>query len=475
MRYHSTRGDVKGLTFKDVLLSGYASDGGMLLPETYPQISKETLKSWAGLSYEELAYNVTSLFVTDEDIPTEEFKGILHNAFSTFSVPEIVPFANLKNELTIVELFHGRSLAFKDLAMSCMGQFYKYFLSQSKKHMNLLVCTSGDTGSAAIEAVRGMSMVDVYVLMPRGRITEIQERLMTTVLEDNVHVFRGDGSSDDLDIVVRDLFSDVEFVKKFNLASPSSLNFARVLIQLVHFFYTYLKLCPSADQEVEIICPTGGGGNVTAGMVCRKMGLPVHFVCAVNHNNMLSRMMDDGQCDLGNIDMTLAPAMDIQFAYNFERVWFLCNNEDSSAIKKIMTQVDDMKVRIPENIMNEMKKFVKIYTVSGDDEIKSTVKRCWEENSYNICPHTAIGVAYFYSQMANGAGNLNLTAVLATASPLKFPEAIKASDVPAPSSPKIEAVINAPTRYEDMEKDDDWTGIVRQKIIKITENLPKNN
>lgn len=474
MKYHSTRGEARGKTFKEVLLSGYASDGGMFLPESYPQVSKEMLQSWASLSYGELAYEVTSLFVTNDDIPTDDFKAILHNAFSTFTVPEIVPLTHLKDGLVVVELYHGRSYAFKDLAMSCMGQFYKYFLTKTKEHMNLIVCTSGDTGSAAIEAVKGMPEVDVIVLMPRPpRITDIQERLMTTVLDKNVHNFRGDADSDTLDIVVRNLFSDREFVEKVNLGSASSLNFARILIQLVHFFYTYLKLCPSGDKEVEVILPTGGGGNVTAGFITRKMGLPVKFACCVNKNNMLSRMMGDGECDLGEINITLAPAMDIQFAYNFERVWYMCSGDDSEAIKKVMTQVDDMKVRLPVNILNEMKSLVTVYTVSDDEEIKSTISRCYKENNYVVCPHTAIGVAYYYKKLSESASDAILSAVLATASPLKFPEAIKASDVPAPTNAKIESVLTAEARFVDMEKDEDWTGIVRKRILEITENLSK--
>ncbi|XP_005092382.1 threonine synthase-like 2 [Aplysia californica] len=470
MKYRSTRGDVKGVSFKDLLLSGYASDGGMLLPESFPQVSTESLRSWAGLTYEQLAYEVISLFITEEDIPADDLKGVLQRAFSTFTVPDVVPLTHLADGLTVVELYHGRSLAFKDLAMSCMGQFYNYFLSKSKQHMNLVVCTSGDTGSSAIEAVRGMSQVDIMVILPRDRCTVIQERQMTTVLDSNVHVYRADGSSDDIDIVVRKLFADTSFVSTNNLGSPSSLNFARILIQLVHFFYTYLKLCPSADKEVELILPTGGGGNVTAGTITRKMGLPVRFVCAVNKNNILSRIMDDGQCELGEVEGTLAPAMDIQFAYNLERVWYLCSGEDGDAIKKIMAQVDNNQVRIPANILNEMKSFVKVYTVSGDEEIKTTISRCWRENQYNICPHTAVGVSYFYQKLSDGTNSSSPSAVLATASPLKFPEAIRASGVPAPTSEKIETVLSAPTRFVDLEKSQDWTEIVKQKMIEATKS-----
>lgn len=468
MKYHSTRGDVKGVQFRDVLLSGYASDGGMFMPESYPNVSKETLQEWKGLTYESLAFQVASLYITEEDIPGDDLKGILHKAFSTFTVPDVVPITKMMDGLPIVELYHGRSLAFKDLAMSCMGQFYKYYLSKSQQHMNLVVCTSGDTGSAAIEAVKGMHQVDVIILLPRDRCTLIQERQMTTALDSNVHVYRVDGSSDDIDVVVRKLFDDKSFVQMTNLASPSSLNFGRILIQLVHFFYSYLKVCPDVDRDLELILPTGGGGNVTTGMVAKKMGLPVRFVCAVNSNNILSRMMVDGQCDVGEVQCTLAPAMDIQFAYNMERVWFMCSGEDSKAIKKIMTQVDNNKIRIPSEILNAMKSMMKVYTVSGDEEILKTISRCWQENHYNICPHTAVGLAYFYNTLSEGSTDLPTRALLATASPLKFPDAIKASNVPAPTSEKIENILKAETRFVDLEKSDDWTEKVKQKIFDIT-------
>ncbi|BFY98457.1 hypothetical protein BsWGS_01497 [Bradybaena similaris] len=471
MKYHSTRGGIAGVSFKDVVLSGYASDKGMFMPETFPQVSVETLKTWARLSYVELAYEICSLYISDKDIPSSDLKGILEKSFSTFSIPEVVHIAELSEGLNVAELYHGRSLAFKDLAMSCMGNFYNYFLSKSRQHMTLLVCTSGDTGSSAIEAVRGFEFVDIIVILPRGRCTEIQERQMTTVLDKNVHVYRADGTSDDIDVTVRELFDDPTYVKKHHLASPSSLNFGRIVIQIVHFFYTYLKLCPEVDKEVEVIIPTGAGGNVTAGLISRTMGLPVRFVCAVNHNNVLSRMMETGKCELGPLQMTLAPAMDIQFGYNLERIWHMCSNGDSDTIKKVMSQVDQNEVSIPLSILNVMKSVIKVYVVSGDEEIKKTIKRCWTENKYNICPHTAIGVSYWYSQHDSRLTDGVPSVVLATASPLKFPEAIKASDVPAPTSDNIQNLFSAPTRYIDLELGQNWTEIIKINIENITSTL----
>lgn len=468
MKYHSTRGGASGLSFKEMLLSGYACDGGMLLPETIPTVSRETLRSWAGLPYAELAFKVASCFIEESDIPAEDLQEIFKKAFSTFSVPEVVPLARLKDGLVVVELFHGRSLAFKDLSLACLGNFYNYFLAKDNRHMTLLVCTSGDTGSAAIEAVRGLENVDIIVMLPRGRITQIQELMMTTVLDSNVHVYRMDGSSDDIDVVVRDLFADVSFAQKHNLASPSSLNFTRVLVQMVHIYYTYLQLCPSADSDVEMVFPTGGAGNVTAGMLAREMGLPAQFVCAVNDNNVFSRFMNNGQCKLGDVHVTLAPAMDIQFAYNLERIWYLCSKGDSALIKKMMKEVETGVVNIPTHVLNAMKSAIKVYTVKGDEEIKATIKRCWDENHYNLCPHTAIGVAYVYNKDKNGQ---TPRGCLATASPLKFPEAIEASGVPVPSSERIRQLLASPVRHTDLEKGEDWTAAVKAKVEEITQKV----
>ncbi|GFR74514.1 threonine synthase-like 2 [Elysia marginata] len=465
MKYHSTRGGARGLTFKDMLLSGYACDGGMLLPETIPAISTDTLRSWAGLSYAELAFKVASCFIEESDIPAVDLQAIFEKAYSTFSVPEVVPLARLKDGLVVVELFHGRSLAFKDLSLACLGNFYNYFLTKENRHMTLLVCTSGDTGSAAIEAVRGFDKVDIIVMLPRDRITKLQELMMTTVLDSNVHVYRMDGSSDDIDVVVRDLFADVPFSQKHNLASPSSLNFTRVLVQMVHIYYTYLQLCPSADSEVEMVLPTGGGGNVTAGMLAREMGLPAKFVCAVNDNNVLSHMMDTGECKLGDVHVTLAPAMDIQFAYNLERIWYLCSKGDSSLIKKVMKEVETGTVNVPLYVLNAMKAAIKVYTVTGDEEIKTTLKRCWDENQYNLCPHSAVGVAYYYNQKKD----IKIPcAVLATASPLKFPDAIEASGVPVPSSERMRELLDSPVRHIDLEKGENWTAVVKAKVEEIS-------
>ena len=313
MRYKSTRGEVSNLTFREALFSGFLSDGGILLPEIIPNISTEQLKSWRQLSYPDLAKRIIPLFVDETEIPSQHLDKLLDAAFSKFSQPEVAPIISLKSGLNIMELFHGKTWSFKDLALSCIGQFLQYFLSQDNKHVTILVGTTGDTGSAAIEAVRGLPSVDMVVMYPDGRVSQVQEQQMTSVLDENVHVFNVAGTGDDIDVFMKPCFLDTQFADKHNLCSINSINWARIMIQTVHYFYAYLSLCnEECSDEVEVIIPTGACGNVTSGIVAKKMGLPVRLVCAVNSNDIVHRMLSSGVFSVAESLPTIAPAMDVQ-------------------------------------------------------------------------------------------------------------------------------------------------------------------
>ena len=313
MKYKSTRGEVSNLTFREALFSGFLSDGGILLPEVIPNISTEQLKSWRKLSYPDLAKRIIPLFVDETEIPSQHLNKLLDAAFSKFSQSEVAPIVSLKSGLNIMELFHGKTWSFKDLALSCIGQFLQYFLSQDNKHVTILVGTTGDTGSAAIEAVRGLSSVDMVVMYPDGRVSQVQEKQMTSVLDENVHVFNVQGTGDDIDVFMKPCFLDTEFANKHNLCSINSINWARIMIQTVHYFYAYLSLCnEECTDEVEVIIPTG---NVTSGIVAKKMGLPVRLVCAVNSNDIVHRMLCSGVFSVGESLPTIAPAMDVQVEF----------------------------------------------------------------------------------------------------------------------------------------------------------------
>lgn len=477
MKYCSTRGLVNGLSFEDVLFSGFLGDGGMAMPETIPQVSKETLLSWAGNSYRDLVLKIIPLFLSSEELPSDALENLVVAALSTFDTSEIAPIAKLSKGLNIFELFHGRTWAFKDLAMSVVGQLFDYFSCKRQKHMMLIVGTSGDTGSSAIEAVRGLKWVDIIVVLPRNRCTKIQELQMTTVKSDNVFVYRADGTSDDIDQPIKKLFADVEFVKKYNLCSANSLNWARIMVQIVHFFYAYIKMCPSCDKELEIVVPTGGGGNITAGLVAKRMGLPVQFVCAVNTNDFVARMVSTGLCELGHVTPSLAPAMDMRFAYNFERVWYLYSDKNTQLVTRMMKEVETCgKTQIPDSLLTQMQTDIQTF-VLNDEGIKQTLKQCWTENQYLLCPHTAVAAAYYYSTLAAGGNppSSKPSICIATASPLKFQEAVTFAGLQPLDTPRTRDLLSRPTFYTDMEVTDNWEKILRQKIEEMTENFFTRN
>ncbi|CAC5360111.1 THNSL2 [Mytilus coruscus] len=466
MKYKSTRGGVSGLSFQDALYTGYAADGGILVPESIPVLNMETLKSWASLSYIDLAKKIVPLFVDEVEIPASDLNGLLDKAFAKFTHQEIAPIQRLKNGLNIMELFHGTTWAFKDLALSCVGQFLEYFLSKQKKHLTIVVGTSGDTGSAAIEAVKGFEYVDIIVLLPKGRCSKVQEQQMITAVEKNVHVYRVEGTSDDLDIPIKEVFKDVTFTKKHNLSSINSINWSRIMVQIVHYIYAYLQICPRCDGEVEIIIPTGACGNVTSGFIAKLMGVPIKFVCAVTQNDIVARAITKGDYSMSDsVIRTLAPAMDIQIPYNMERLWYLIT-QDSKLICKLMTEFESNgKVDIPTFLKNQIEEIIVATYVADNEDIKTTMRRTWEENHYQICPHTAIGVAYYYSTLK--PDHKRTTVVIATASVKKFEEAVVAAGLTPQKYEEVEVLFSKPVKYTDMNKGENWELILRDKIEDI--------
>ncbi|XP_050397978.1 threonine synthase-like 2 [Patella vulgata] len=469
MKYNSTRGSIKGLSFEEAVCTGFASDGGMLLPESYPTITKDQLKEWAKTpSYRSLVSRIVPLYIGDE-IPAQHLEDLLDKAFSTFTSPELIPLQRLKNGLVIAEMFHGQTWSFKDYAMSCVGQFLEYFLSRSKNHLTLLIATSGDTGSAAISAVRGMKWVDVVVFLPRDRCSKLQELQMTTVLEDNVHVYRADGCCDDMDDVFSKIHADTEFVKRYNIGSLNSVNWARIMVQIVHYFYIYLKMEPDCEKEVEIVVPTGGCGNITAGCIARKMGLPIKLVCAVNENDCVDKIVKEGSFVTKPTISTIAPSMDIQMPYNMERIWSVATNGNGNLINQLMTDLNQTSnIQLPGTLQNQVRSYIGSFSVKEAD-IKATIKRCYNENDYILCPHTAVAVTYHYKQQSIGENSNMARVVVATASPRKFSEALQESGVPFKSDKSVAELQAAPTRYTDLEKNEDWLQALREKILEIAE------
>ncbi|XP_042546429.1 threonine synthase-like 2 isoform X2 [Dipodomys spectabilis] len=345
MWYTSTRGMAPQVNFEGALFSGYAPDGGLYVPEELPQLDRDTLRHWSKLSYPSLVKELCSLFIGPKLIPRAELHDLIDRAFSRFHHKEVVHLCRLRNGLNVLELWHGVTFAFKDLSLSCTAQFLQYFLEKREKHVIVVVGTSGDTGSAAIESVQGAKNIDIIVLLPKGHCSKIQELQMTTVVKDNVHVFGVEGNSDELDEPIKAVFADVAFVKKHNLMSLNSINWSRVLVQIAHHFFAYFQCTPSMDTHplplVEVVVPTGAAGNLAAGCIAQKMGLPIRLVVGVNHNDIIHRTIQRGDFSLSEaVTPTLASAMDIQVPYNMERIFWLHSGCNSQVTRSLMEKFE---------------------------------------------------------------------------------------------------------------------------------------
>ncbi|XP_032843330.2 threonine synthase-like 2 isoform X3 [Tyto alba] len=422
MEYVSTRGGMGAVDFEGAIFSGYAPDGGLFMPQHIPSLDGDTLRRWSCLSYPELVKELCSLFITAELLPRNTLNDLIDRAFSRFRHKDVVHLSRLKDGLNVLELWHGVTYAFKDLSLSCTGQFLQYFLEKKQKHVNILVGTSGDTGSSAIESVRGQKNMDIFVLLPKGFCTQIQELQMTTVIEDNVHVFTAHGNSDEIDEPIKELFVDVDFARKYNLMSLNSINWSRIMVQIAHHFYAYFQCAPSLDTTplpvVEIVVPTGGGGNITAGCIAQKMGLPIQLVAVVNSNDIIHRTVQHGDFSLSeNVKATLASAMDIQLSETLRS----CS--------------------------------------ASDQDIMRAMQRCWEENRYLLCPHSAVAAHYHYLQ-PDGMPRC----CLAPASAAKFQDALLRAGLVPQLPPEITALMTMETRSTPLARGQDWAQVLRERI-----------
>jgi len=475
MKYQSSRGGYNDLSFEKVLFSGYAPDGGLFVPQVIPKVDKETLKSWSHLSYIDLAKEFLPMFIDETEIPKLELSALIDEAFSLTRFDIVAPLRNLRG-FHVLELFHGPTLAFKDLALGLTGRLLDYFVRKKSRHVTVLVGTSGDTGSASIEAVRGSSFVDIIVLLPRGRCSEIQERQMTSVIEDNVHVYRVDSTSDDLDVPIKNCFDDESYTSQHNLISLNSINWARVLIQAIHFIFAFLKFNPQLDdKEIEFLIPTGACGNISGGCLAVMMGVPMKFVAAVNSNDIVGRAIQGGDFSLAKtVQLTLAPSIDIQVPYNMERIYYFCLNGDSKEVKKIMDKFEDKgSVVLPSHLNEKIQSFMSGITITNSEIVTAIQRVASENNGYVLCPHSAVAAAAYHKRLEENKSK-KVSIVVATASPAKFPEAMAAAGLDPVVHPRIEQVMKLDTNYQDLEVGEDWNMVLKTKIEEITmKNLQK--
>jgi threonine synthase len=410
MRYISTRGQTPSLSFTDAVLTGLAPDGGLLVPESIPQIG-DKLEAWRGLSFTELAAEIIPIFV--DDIPLEDLQALIRRAYANFDHDEVVPFVQV-GDVEVLELFHGPTLAFKDIALQLLGQLFEYILHARGQHLNVLGATSGDTGSAAIAGVRGLPDVDIFVMYPHGRVSPLQELQMTTVLDPNVHCLSLDGSFDDCQNLMKTIFTDLDFKDRYCLGAVNSVNWARVLAQIV--YYGYASLQKSADGPVSFCVPTGNFGNVFAGYLAKRMGFPIEqLILATNENDILSVFFATGTYQRGDVRFTVTPAMDIQVASNFERFLYYYMDEDSERLSVFMdefAQHGTVSIDPPE-----LADF-QATSVSVPETIQA-IQNAYQTCGYVADPHTAVGLA-----AAGRFANSGTRICLATAHPAKFPETV---------------------------------------------------
>jgi len=448
MKYISTRGGIEPISFKDAVMMGLATDGGLLLPESIPRLDRQELESLRTLDYRALALKIISLFC--DDIPTEDLKRIIDRSYDSFDHPEITPTVG-KNGVHILELFHGPTLAFKDVALQLLGNLFEYLLKERGERMNIVGATSGDTGSAAIYGVRGKENIAIFILHPHGKTSPVQALQMTTVTDANVHNLAVKGTFDDCQNMVKTLFNDLPFKEKYALGAVNSINWARVLAQVVYYFHAYFRVAASLEQEVVFSVPTGNFGDIFAGYVAKCMGLPIgRLLLASNENNILTRFVNDGDYSLGAVVPTLSPSMDIQVASNFERYLYYLYDENPARVRETFA-------RFAETGRMEFSAAER-ERVSGDflsssvdrGETLDTIAAFYRQTGYLLDPHTAVGVKAALDRLECGKPVI----CLATAHPAKFDDAVKTATGREPERPaSLAGIEELPSRCEVLEAD----------------------
>jgi threonine synthase len=420
MKYISTRGSAPALSFEDAMLTGLASDGGLYVPETIPTLSSDEIAAFAGLPYEEIAFRVMKPFI-GETFTDAEFKDIIAKAYAGFGHDARAPLVQLGSNHFLLELFHGPTLAFKDFAMQLIGQLFQFALERRGDRVTIVGATSGDTGSAAIEAFKGLHNVDVFIMYPHGGVSDVQRRQMTTPTESNVHALAVEGDFDDCQAALKEMFADIDFRDGVKLAAVNSINWARVLAQVVYYFSSAAAL-GAPLREVSFTVPTGNFGDIFAGYIAKKMGLPIKdLVIATNHNDILHRTMETGAYTKEGVTPSISPSMDIQVSSNFERALFDAYGRDGGAVAQLMEELKSGEFKISQGAMGTLNDTFKSGRAS-ESETTATIKDFHERTGEVLCPHSAVGVKV-------ASENLSATPMitLATAHPAKFPAAVEAA------------------------------------------------
>ena len=441
MKYISTRDNSKEYSFEQVFIKGLADEGGLFIPRNIKKYSSEELELLSNLSYQDLAKKIIYPFIGDF-MTENELSDIVDKSYSVFRKDNAVDLVKI-GEVKLLELFHGPTLAFKDIAMQLLGNFYEYYLKKNNKNINVIVATSGDTGAAAIDAIKGKKNMNIFVLHPHNKVSLVQRRLMSTVKEKNVFNIAIEGNFDDCQNLVKSMFADREFSKLINMSGVNSINWARIIAQSVYYFYTYFQI--KDDRPINFSVPTGNFGDAYAGYLSKKMGLPINkLIVATNQNDILHRAISNGKYEAETVFETNSPSMDIQIASNFERLIYDLNDFDDNETQRVMTEIKEAgKYIIPEDKMKKIDKDFLSASIN-ENEVLDIIKEVYTKYDIILDPHSAIGFGAL--KKINIDGN---NVVLATAHPCKFPEAIDKSISTKPSLPdELKHVMDEKEYYE---------------------------
>ncbi len=420
MKYVSTRGQAPDLGFCDAVLAGLAADGGLYLPQAWPQLTQQDIAALAGAPYEEVAFRVIAPFV-DGEIADAALRAMIEEAYATFRHKSVAPLIEIEPGHFVLELFHGPTLAFKDVAMQLLARIMDHILAERGQRATIVGATSGDTGSAAIEAFRGRANTDIFILHPFGRVSDVQRRQMTCVLDDNVHNIAINGSFDDCQHLVKSMFMDEPFRQAVQLSGVNSINWGRIVAQIVYYFTAAASL-GAPSRSVSFTVPTGNFGDVFAGYAAKRMGLPIEqLIIATNANDILRRALQTGHYRTGQVQPTSSPSMDIQVSSNFERLLFEAANRDGSAVRAMMDSLKQSGgFEIPAAVLQVIRQDFTAGTADPDATGKA-IAVTWKDSAYLLDPHTAVGV-----QVARVHAKPPVPMItLATAHPAKFPQAVR--------------------------------------------------
>lgn len=447
MNYISTRGAAPVLTFGEAMMTGLARDGGLYVPEAVPVMPKSEIAALAGLPYEEVAFRVMRPFLGDT-FGDDEFRGLIAKAYAGFGHEARAPLVQLGPNHFLLELFHGPTLAFKDFAMQLIGQMMQAALAKTGERITIVGATSGDTGSAAMEAFRGLGNVDLFILYPHGRVSEVQRRQMTTPAESNVHALAMDGDFDDCQARVKDMFNDFDFRDGVRLAGVNSINWARVLAQVVYYFSSAVSL-GAPHRAVSFTVPTGNFGDIFAGYIARKMGLPIDkLVIATNQNDILDRAMRSGAYVTDGVRASISPSMDIQVSSNFERALFDAYGRDGAAVAQLMAELKAGGFHISQGAL-EMLRSTFASGRCSEEETVATIRSAFARTGEVLCPHSAVGVKVAEENLGQAP-----MITLATAHPAKFPDAVEGAMGTRPAlPPRMADLFSRPERVTRVAND----------------------